>query len=442
MPVVAVIGAQWGDEGKAKIIDALAEQARVIIRSQGGCNAGHTVVHQGQTYKFHHLPSGLLYANKLCVMGPGTVIHPTVFAQESAAMAERGISLKGLKISERAHLTMPYHLWQEERQEYALSAHKIGTTGKGIGPTYMDKVGRLGVRVCDLYEPEAILKAQIERIVTVKRAFYGDQAHESLDVNHLMALCADYRPLFEPFVADTVSMVQEILFEEPDGLTLFEGAQGVMLDVDYGTYPFVTSSNTTIGGVCLGSGIPPGRLTHTMGVMRAYLTRVGNGPFPTELKDDIGDFLADKGHEVGTTTGRRRRCGWFDGVVGKYSAMVNGLDSIALNKLDVLTGLSEIKVCTGYYCSATGQTITQFPARLSALETCEPVYETLPGWDEDITQVRHYGDLPPQVKQLVAVIERVVGVPVSVASIGPDRLETLWREGFPELSGAPLLTAG
>ncbi|MEB3246188.1 MAG: adenylosuccinate synthase [Vampirovibrionales bacterium] len=431
MPVIAVLGAQWGDEGKAKIIDALAEQAGAIIRSQGGCNAGHTVVHQGETYKFHHLPSGLLYPGKLCVMGPGTVIHPEVLQKELEAVAARGLDLSALKISERAHITMPYHLWQEERQEYALSAHKIGTTGKGIGPTYMDKVGRLGIRVSDLFEDDDTLRAQLERISTVKQAFYGSQVPELLkNVDDLLALCRQYQPLFAPYVADTSELLQALLEAKPDALVLFEGAQGAMLDVDYGTYPFVTSSNTTIGGVCVGSGLPPKMLTHTMGVMKAYLTRVGNGPFPTELFDEIGDFLADKGREFGTTTGRKRRCGWFDAVQARYSAQINGLDSIALNKLDVLTGLDEINICVGYRHRKTHAVIERFPTRLGLLADCEPVYQTLPGWDPslDLTKVRRFEDLPQEAQQLLRAIEQSVGVPVSVISVGPDRAETILHE--------------
>jgi adenylosuccinate synthase len=420
---LVVVGAQWGDEGKAKVVDMLAEYADVVIRSQGGCNAGHTVKFQGETFKFHHLPSGLLYGDKQCVIGSGVVLAPSILKQELDDIQAKGYTTKNLFISERCHITFPYHIEQDQKQELMRNARapesRIGTTGRGIGPTYMDKVGRIGLRVCDMMEPEPILRATIERVVSEKGFFAAST------VDYLMNVCAEYKAILAPYVADTVELLQTALAGKKR--LLFEGAQGTLLDVDFGTYPFVTSSNSTSGGACTGTGVGPSKIDATLGVMKAYLTRVGAGPFPTEQLNETGEALCTRGHEFGTTTGRKRRTGWFDGVVGRYSVEVNGLDGIALTKLDVLDDFDEIAIATAYRDTETGQEYTRFPASLHVLERLEPVYTTLPGWKTDTSGVKHYEDLPEACKRYIEVLETVCHCPVWMVSVGPDRSETMMR---------------
>lgn len=427
MTHLVTVGAQWGDEGKAKIVDLLAEKADVVIRSQGGCNAGHTVVHQGETFKFHHLPSGLLYQDKCCVIGPGTVVSPTVLKKELDSIQERGYKLDGLRISDRAHLVMPYHVWQDQHLEEQLSGNKIGTTGRGIGPAYMDKVGRFGLRLGHLYEPENLLRERLRLILSWKRAQIGSwvEADKAIELNEasLWEFLQEAKALLAPYLCDTVPLLEEA--GASGKRLLFEGAQGTLLDIDFGTYPYVTSSNAAAGGACTGSGVGPSRVDETVGVMKAYLTRVGEGPFPTELTDETGQYLATKGHEIGTTTGRARRCGWFDAVLAKYSIQVNGLDSLALTKLDVLDDLAEISLCVGYRNKETGETLTQFPASLYQLSLMEPVYETLPGWQQSTEQAKSWDDLPPNCQAYLKRLEAVTGAPISIISVGPDREQTL-----------------
>ena len=418
-----VVGAQWGDEGKAKIVDMLAEHVDMVIRSQGGCNAGHTVVHQGETFKFHHLPSGLLYEGKTCIIGSGMVLAPDVLKGEIEAIEARGYSTQGLRISDRAHVTLPYHCQLDQALEARRSGGKIGTTGRGIGPTYMDKVGRVGLRVVDLFEPEAILAAQLERLLLAKEPLTNllpTDEHPTLE--KLLDVARNYKAILAPYVCD----IQALLYDaQKQGKTLlFEGAQGTLLDVDFGTYPFVTSSNATAGGACTGSGVGPSKIDYSTGVMKAYLTRVGEGPFPTELSDAVGDYLTQKGHEIGTTTGRTRRCGWFDAVVGRYSVQVNGLDGIALTKLDVLDELSEIKVAVAYRDKLTGETYEQFPASLSKLAQAEPVYESFPGWQTDTSHVCSFEDLPTACQEYVKRLEALCDCPITWISVGPDRAQT------------------
>jgi len=421
---IIVVGAQWGDEGKAKVVDMLAEYAHVVIRSQGGCNAGHTVKFNGETFKFHHLPSGLLYEEKLCVIGSGVVIAPEILAKELEDIHGKGYSTKNLKISDRCHITLPYHIEQDKRQEMIRSAgegsSKIGTTGRGIGPTYMDKVGRLGLRTGDLLEDVAVLKAQIERIV-VEKGFFA-----AASVDYLLNVCLDYKKILAPYICDTVELLQDALAAKQQ--LLFEGAQGTLLDVDFGTYPYVTSSNATAGGACTGTGVGPSKIDATLGVMKAYLTRVGEGPFPTEDLGDVGDILGDRGQEWGTTTGRKRRTGWFDGVVAKYSVEVNGLDAIALTKLDVLDTFKEVKLAVGYRHKETGAMVSRFPASLHTLATLEPVFETMAGWESDTTEITNYDDLPETCKAYITRLEEVCGCPVWMVSVGPDRQQTLIRQ--------------
>ncbi|MDX2083778.1 MAG: adenylosuccinate synthase [Candidatus Melainabacteria bacterium] len=424
MPNVVVVGAQWGDEGKAKVIDWLAEQADVVVRCQGGCNAGHTVQLDGNVFKFHHLPSGLLYAGKQCVIGSGTVLSPDVFRQEIDALHAKGYRTESLFISDRAHVTLPYHPLQDRLQEQSLEQNKIGTTGRGIGPTYMDKVGRLGLRVADLYESSTFLRDRLTQIRAVKAPVIEQLYQEALpSVDDLMAVCQQYAALFQPYVTDTVVLLDTAL--RAGKTLLFEGAQGTLLDVDFGTYPFVTSSNATAGGACTGSGVGPSRIDRTIGVMKTYITRVGSGPFPTELSDELGQHLVQVGQEFGTTTGRMRRCGWFDAVLGRYSVMTNGLDGLAITKLDVLDALPEIQVCVAYRHRETGALVHHFPARLGELEQMEPVYETLPGWQTPVHQARRWEELPLNARRYLERLSALLETPISLVSVGPDREQTL-----------------
>lgn len=435
MPNVIVVGAQWGDEGKAKITDLLAEEADVVVRCQGGCNAGHTVQHNNEVFKFHLIPSGLLYSNKLCIVGPGTVIDPSVLLREIRSMEEKGYSTTDLKVSNRAHLTLPEHIALDKAQESQMASKKIGTTGRGIGPTYMDKVGRLGIRIGDLFESEEVLKERLRHVATAKGIWMEKLLELGEDfspkdvearVSAWYEYCKNYAKELGPYVDDTVVLVHEAL--DAGKNILFEGAQGTLLDVDYGTYPFVTSSNATAGGACTGSGIGPTRIDRVIGVMKAYTTRVGEGPFPTELNDETGKHLVDVGQEFGTTTGRMRRCGWFDAVIGKYSVQVNGLDGIALTKLDVLDGLKEIKLCVAYRNRETGKTLAHFPAQLNELKSAEPVYETFPGWQGTVKNARRYQDLPQEAKNYLTRLTELLGVKLSIISIGPDREQTIMLE--------------
>ncbi len=428
MANVVVLGAQWGDEGKAKITDMLAEHAEVVVRCQGGCNAGHTVKHGDDVFKFHLVPSGMLYGQKLCIVGNGTVIHPEVMLREISELKEKGYDVSNLKISDRAHLTLPFHIDLDKAQESAMADKKIGTTGRGIGPTYMDKVGRNGLRIGDLYDPEPVLRERLTQILSLKNMLIG-KCYPELEqhtVESVFAWCQQYKAALAPFVADTVALLHEQL--DAGANILFEGAQGTLLDVDYGTYPFVTSSNATAGGACTGSGIGPTKIDRSIGVMKAYTTRVGEGPFPTELNDEIGKRLLEIGQEFGTTTGRARRCGWFDAVIAKYSVQVNGLDGLAITKLDVFDGMPELKLCVAYKNRETGETITHFPSQLDMLKKVDPVYETWPGWTEDITGVRAFNELPQTAQAYLNRIAELIHCPLSIISVGPERSQTILLE--------------
>jgi adenylosuccinate synthase len=428
MANVVVLGAQWGDEGKAKITDMLAAEADVVVRCQGGCNAGHTVKHGDDVFKFHLVPSGMLYGDKLCIVGNGTVIHPEVIIREIEELKSKGYNVNTLKISNRAHLTLPFHIDLDKAQESAMADKKIGTTGRGIGPTYMDKVGRYGLRIGDLYDDEAVLRERLTQIVELKNTLI-EKCYPHLPthtVEALMDWCRQYAEKLAPFVADTVALIHESL--DQDASILFEGAQGTLLDVDYGTYPFVTSSNATAGGACTGSGIGPTRLDRVIGVMKAYTTRVGEGPFPTELQDETGKHLLEVGQEFGTTTGRARRCGWFDAVIAKYSVQVNGLDGLAITKLDVFDGMAELKIGIGYRNRETGETFTHFPSQLQTLKQVEPVYETWPGWSGSVKEARRFEDLPQEARDYLNRISALIGCPLSIISVGPERSQTILLE--------------
>ena len=427
MKNTVVIGAQWGDEGKAKITDILAENADIIIRYQGGCNAGHTVVNDGKTFKFHLIPSGILYKNKLCFIGAGTVIYPDVLNDEIENLKKDNVDLSGLKISPLASITMPYHIDIDGYSEdNAKGSAKIGTTKKGIGPTYTDKISRHGIKVQDLYNLEG-LSAKLDNILPLKNKelehVYGLKTYSKEEI---MSYCKKYADIFKEYVCfDWQKLFHEA--REQKKSILFEGAQGVMLDVDWGTYPYVTSSNPVAGGACTGSGFGPNMMQEIIGVSKAYITRVGEGPFATELNDEVGDKIRNIGHEFGTTTGRPRRTGWFDAVVAKYGVLVSGLTSMAVTKLDVFDSFDEIKVCTAYKDTRTGEIIEFYPTDVSIHKYLEPVYETHKGWNEDISSVRKYEDLPENAKKYLARLEELMGVKISIVSVGPDRHQTIFR---------------
>lgn len=420
-----VVGSQWGDEGKAKITDILANDADLIIRYQGGCNAGHTVVANNKTFKFHLIPSGILYKEKTCFLGAGTVILPESFEQEVSELIAEGIDVSGLKISPLASITMPYHTEVDGYCESTAGKGKIGTTKKGIGPTYTDKAQRIGLKIGDLYNSET-LNEKLDIILPIKNKtlekVYGLQPYSK---ECILSLCEKYAEIFRPYVCFEW---QELLEKSRKKQILFEGAQGVMLDVDYGTYPFVTSSNPIGGGAATGSGYGPTMIDEVIGVAKAYVTRVGEGPFVTELTDEIGKKIQNIGHEFGVTTGRPRRCGWFDAVIMKYSVLVGGLTSIALTKADVFDTFEEIKVCTAYKDSRNGKIYTSYPTDVFTHKYLEPVYETHKGWMENISGIRDYDKLPLNCKKYLERLEELLGVPVSIVSVGPDREQTIFRK--------------
>ena len=421
-----VIGAQWGDEGKAKITDLLAQDADLIIRYQGGCNAGHTVVAHGKTFKFHLIPSGILYKGKTCLIGNGTVILPEYFEQEIEGLKKENIDLSGLKVSPLATITMPWHTEVDGYSEDNAQKGKIGTTKKGIGPTYTDKMARIALKIQDLYSKEA-LEEKLDVILPLKNKqlekVYGLKTYSKEEV---LALCEKYAKIFEPYVCfEWQELLQK--FKKEGKKVLFEGAQGVMLDVDFGTYPFVTSSNPVGGGAATGSGYGPKMIDEVIGVAKAYVTRVGEGPFVTELTDEIGDTIREVGHEFGVTTGRPRRCGWFDAVTMKYACLVGGLTSIALTKIDVFDKFDEIKVCTAYKDKRNGKIYNSYPTDVYIHKYLEPVYETHKGWGQDITGVRKYEDLPENARKYLERLEEILDTPISIVSVGPDREQTIFK---------------
>lgn len=421
-----VVGAQWGDEGKAKITDLLAENADIVIRYQGGCNAGHTVVAHNKTFKFHLIPSGILYKNKICFIGAGTVILPEYFEEEISGLIKEGINVSGLKINPLASITMPWHTEIDGYSENTAGKGKIGTTKKGIGPTYTDKMARIGLKIEDLYSEDA-LSEKLDIILPLKnkqlKEVYGLKTYTKDEV---MSLCKKYAGIFKPYVCFDWQEVLENAKRNKKAV-LFEGAQGVMLDIDYGTYPFVTSSNPIGGGASTGSGYGPKMIDEVIGVAKAYVTRVGEGPFVTELKDETGDKIREIGHEYGVTTGRPRRCGWFDTVTMKYSVLVGGLTSIALTKIDVLDTFDEIKICTAYKDKRNGQIYKNYPTDVFIHKYLEPVYETHAGWETDISRIRNYNNLPENCKKYLARLEQILEVPISIVSVGPDREQTIFK---------------
>lgn len=418
-----VVGAQWGDEGKGKMTDFLAQNAEVVVRFQGGNNAGHTVEADGKQYKLHLIPSGILYDKCKCIIGDGVVFDPKAFFEEKAYLEGLGVQVtpEKLSISDRAHLIMPYHRIMDGLSERGRGKADIGTTGKGIGPCYTDKAERSGLRMCDLLHPQ-VFAERLKAAVDVKNAIitkvYGGTP---VDFDDIYKTYMEYAEQLRPYITDTTVIVYDAL--KAGKKVLFEGAQGTLLDIDYGTYPYVTSSHPIAGAVCVGAGVGPTMIDTAVGVTKAYTTRVGKGPFPTELFDAMGDHIREKGHEYGVTTGRARRCGWLDLVIVKYAVRLSGLTSLAVTKLDTLAGIDKVKVCVGY--ELNGRVIDYFPASLEDLAECKPVYEEFEGWDDSVQNAKSFEELHPNAQKYLRRIEDYTGVRISVVSVGPGREQTI-----------------
>jgi adenylosuccinate synthase len=423
MPGLVIVGAQWGDEGKGKVVDLLAEQADLVIRFQGGNNAGHTIVRGDEVFKFHLVPSGILYPGKVCAIGNGVVVDPRVLTDEIGELARRGVDIGGLRISANAHLIMPYHKLLDQAGEARLGSLQIGTTRRGIGPCYADKAARLGIRVQDLLD-EKILRKKIYAAMEPKRLMLRPYAKDpQLDLH---AMTEDYVQLghrLEPHIADTAPIAWRTL--DAGGLVVFEGAQGTMLDIDHGTYPFVTSSNPVAGAACVGAGVGPRSIDEVWGIAKAYATRVGAGPFPTELEDDLGERIRELGGEFGTTTGRARRVGWLDLVALRYATRVNGLTGLVITKLDVLTGLDPLHVAVRYL-GPEGATFDEFPYHQSIVHKARGELVELPGWHEDISGCRSMEELPQGAQDYLDFISDFLGIPVVMVGVGPARDEMIW----------------
>ncbi|HWQ30023.1 MAG TPA: adenylosuccinate synthase, partial [Negativicutes bacterium] len=416
MSTLVIVGAQWGDEGKGKLTDYLAEKADVVVRYQGGNNAGHTVKVEDEVYKLQLIPSGILYAEKKCVIGNGVVIDPEAFLGEIRGLEKRGIKTSNLRISDRAHVIFPYHKKIDELSELKRGSNDIGTTKKGIGPCYMDKTERTGIRICDLLKKDVFaekLKANLDTKNAYLRKIFD---FEGYSYDEMLAQYLDYAEQIRPFVEDTSILIYNAIKEGKK--VLFEGAQGTLLDLDFGTYPYVTSSHPVAGGVCIGAGVGPALIGKAVGVVKAYTTRVGKGPFPTELFDETGEYIRAAGNEFGTVTGRPRRCGWFDAVIVRYAARISGLTGIAVTKLDTLSNIPVIKMCVGY--KLDGNIIRDFPASLEDLEKCEPIYEEFEGWG-DVSGITEYNKLPTTLLRYLERIEELCGTKISLLSVGPNR---------------------
>jgi len=423
--ITILVGGQWGDEGKGKIIDLLSEQADMVIRSQGGNNAGHTVVNAGQEFRFHLIPSGILYPNTTCVIGNGVVLDPRVLLDEMAQVQSRGISIERLIISDRAHLIMPWHPILDKLEEEQRGDDRLGTTWRGIGPAYADKIRRIGFRAGDLLKPR-FLEKKLDFVLTkIKNPILQQLYHvDPLDGQAILQEYTAYGERLASHIRDIFPVVHDAMGR--DERILLEGAQGSMLDLDFGTYPYVTSSSPTAGGALTGSGIPPTAVDLTIGVFKAYTTRVGYGPLPTELLDSLGDQIRETGVEYGTTTGRARRVGWFDAAVARYSVALNGIRSIALTKLDVLDSFDPIRICTGY--RSKGEVLAYPMSNISHLKHCEPVYEELPGWGATTTEIRRPEDLPGAARRYIDRLGELCGAPVEIVSVGAARDQTIWME--------------
>jgi adenylosuccinate synthase len=424
MPVAAVIGAQWGDEGKGKIVDMLSEKAKYVVRFSGGDNAGHTVVNPHGEFKLRLTPSGIFYPGVTSLIGNGVVVNPAVLNQEVDDLNSRGIDTSRLRISDRAHLIMPYHIVLEGLEEEALGSQAIGTTRKGIGPAFADKVARSGIRTGDLLD-KAVFRERLAQVLEQKNKIltkvYG---HAPLSLEEIYREYCAYADRWAPAICDVTALLAVAI--EKNEPILLEGAQGVLLDPDFGTYPFTTSSSPTSSGACQGAGIGPGVLRQIIGVFKAYQTRVGAGPMPTELKDETGDKIRSLAHEYGTVSGRPRRCGWFDAVAARLSSRVNGFTSAALTRLDVLDGMPRLRICTGY--KINGDIIKDFPASVAVLEKCQPVYEDMPGWEKPTENCRVFSELPVKARKYIGKLENLLGLPVTVVSVGQRREQTIVRK--------------
>ena len=419
MTVVVIVGTQWGDEGKGKITDLLARDVDMVVRYQGGNNAGHTVVIKDETFKLHLIPSGIFYANVMCVVGNGVVVDPAVLIQEIETLKSRGHPVDNLRISSQAHVIFPYHRYLDQAQEKKREAGRIGTTARGIGPCYVDKFNRRGIRISDLYNEKVFrerLAWNVEEKMFLLNRFYGMK--KEMDVDAIMNEYLGYAHGIKKYVVDeSTTLVNDAISRKKN--ILLEGAQGTMLDVDQGTYPYVTSSNPVAGGACVGAGIGPQLIDNVIGVVKAYITRVGSGPFPTEIPGKLGDKLRERGGEYGATTGRPRRCGWFDGVVMRHAAKINGLTSLAVTKLDVLDELETINICVAY--EYNGQKIVDFPTDIHKLEKCRPVYEEVPGWKEDTTKIKDHKHLPNNAKKYLDRLAKLAKAKISLVSVGAER---------------------
>jgi len=430
MPGIVVLGAQWGDEGKGKVTDLLAERADLVIRFQGGNNAGHTIVRNDEEFKFHLIPSGILYPGLTCAIGNGVVVDPKVLLDEIEGLKRRSIDVSGLKISANAHLIMPYHVLLDQAGEARLGKLRIGTTKRGIGPCYADKAARLGIRVQDLLDPP-ILRKKIMAALEPKRQMLRSHAkNPMLDLHTMTEEYVTYGHRLEPHIADTAMLCHDTL--RSNGTVVFEGAQGTLLDIDHGTYPFVTSSNPIAGAACVGAGVGPKAIDEVWGVAKAYSTRVGEGPFPTELHDETGRHMLERGHEYGTTTGRQRRCGWIDLVALRYAARINGLTGLVITKLDVLAGLDPLRVCTSYR-NDEGAVFEDFPYHQSILHNAAAVTEALSGFQDEIGDCRTIADLPPEARDYLDFISESVGVPIKLVGVGPGREQVIWADGVTPL---------
>jgi adenylosuccinate synthase len=421
MPVVAIVGAQWGDEGKGRVVDMLAQQAKMVVRFSGGDNAGHSVVNPHGEFKLHLIPSGIFDPGVACIIANGVAINPRVLIGEIDRLNERGVDTGNLFISDRAHLIMPYHLLLDGMEEKARGGRAIGTTLKGIGPAFTDKAARLGVRAGDLLDKKA-LKERLGTVLEYKNVIltkvYGAKA---LSLDEVYTQYCQYGERLAPHIRETTVMLDEALGRRET--VILEGAQGALLDPDFGTYPYTTSSSPLAGGACLGAGLGPTRLDRALGVYKAYCSRVGSGPMPTELKDETGDLIRERAHEYGTTTGRPRRCGWFDAVAARFSSRINGLTGAVVTRLDILDILPSLKVCVGY--ELDGKTINDFPASVTALARCKPVYEELPGWQAPTTETRHFDQLPLEARQYITRLEELMSCPVNLICVGPERAQAI-----------------
>ena len=421
MPVIAVIGAQWGDEGKGKVVDLLAEEAQVVMRFSGGDNAGHTVVNCYGEFRLHLVPSGIFSPQTISIIGNGVVINPGVLLDEIDQLNQRGVDTSRLFISDRTHLVMPYHILLDGLEEESRGGKAIGTTRKGIGPAFADKTARLGIRTCDLLNKE-VFRERLHFILSYKNTILTKVYDVSpLVEDDVYRQYCEYGERLSPYIRETTIMLEEAL--NRGELVLLEGAQGTLLDPDFGTYPYATSSSPLAGGGCLGAGLGPTKIDQILGVFKAYCTRVGGGPMPTELKDEIGNLIRERAHEYGTTTGRPRRCGWFDAVAAKFSSRINGFTRAAITRLDVLDILPSLKICVGY--KLDGKSIDYFPASAATLERCQPVYEELPGWQVPISNIKHYDQLPPQARQYLDKLEELISCPISLVSVGMRREQTI-----------------